>query len=82
MIVLLENGSSADVSPAVCGDVLTIEGRLHVVREHCDAVDGPAFYCLSCKQALANLIQLSFHVDDGHGHCVARNCRYHGLESL
>lgn len=82
MIVILHNGGQADVSPAVVGDVLVIEGQLHAVRDRCDDADTRGFYCTPCKQALANLLQLQFHVDDGRPHCVARICRFHGLESL
>jgi hypothetical protein len=69
------------ISPAIVGDVVTIDGRIHVAREKCDET-GSAFYCLPCHQLLANLYQLELHLEDGQPHCIARNCRYHGLESL
>lgn len=68
------------VSVAVVGDVLTVDGKFHAVRDRCDE-DRVSFYCLPCKQLLANLLQLSFHLEDGNPHCIARSCPYHGLEA-
>ena len=71
------------VLPAIVGDVVTIEGRIHVARARCDELaPSPAFYCLPCHQLLANVAQLEFHLEDGHPHLIARHCRFHGLEAL
>lgn len=72
------------ILPAIVGDIVTIDGRVHVTRDRCaELADvAGAYYCLPCHQLLANAIQLEFHLEDGHPHLIARHCRFHGLEAL
>ena len=89
MLVAIKSGWLAmmldQILPAIVGDVVTIDGAVHVARERCLELDSPgngAFYCLPCHELLANLAQLEFHLEDGHPHLIARHCRFHGLEAL
>jgi hypothetical protein len=66
---------------AVVGDVVTIDGRVSVTAERCEHAR-TAFYCLPCHQPLANVFQLTCHLESAGRHVIARDCRHHGLEEL
>lgn len=72
---------AGQLNPAVVGDVVTIDGRLSAVADRCPH-ERTAFYCLPCHQPLANVFQLTCHLENAGRHVIARDCRHHGLEQL
>lgn len=65
---------------AVQGDAITIDRKLTYVGAPCGC--RPAgFFCLSCRQKLANRAQLDMHLESAPWmiHNIARDCGEHGL---
>ncbi len=73
------------VDRAVIGEPVTMPDvvkRWIVAR--CASTSTVMLGCLSCRQPLANITQLLYHLEDAPGqtHVLARECGEHGWETL
>lgn len=73
------------IESAVVGDRATIPGaRAQFIRSRCEGTASDQLACLSCRQPLANLTQLTWHLEahPEQTHVIARRCLEHGWETL
>jgi hypothetical protein len=76
------------VDRAVVGDRATLPGvskrRCHIVARCASTTSTVMLGCLSCRQPLATLQQLLYHLEavPNQTHVLARQCGEHGWEAL
>jgi hypothetical protein len=73
------------IAPALAGDAATFPGlKNRHVSPRCIDRSCVMLGCLSCRQPLANLRQLHWHLEDHpeQTHVVAAECRERGWEAL
>lgn len=81
------------VTPAIIGDAVpshlfrvfeaargSVPRPSHAVLPRCDQPEGRGFFCLSCREFLANVGQLEMHTESG-AHVIAHACHIHGAEA-
>jgi hypothetical protein len=67
------------VTYAVAGELLTIDGTPVCLWSRCEA-PASRWYCVHCKQSLANRGQLEMHLEAGQ-HWLVVDCPVHGHEA-
>lgn len=79
------------IDRAIAGDVVTLPGARsrggrpgEWIHARCDDERTAMLACLSCRQPIANLVQLLFHLEavPNQTHVLARQCGEHGWEAL
>jgi hypothetical protein len=73
------------IDRARVGDRVTMHGaRRAWIQERCGSTSTVMLGCLSCRQPVATLQQLLFHLETApdQTHVLARQCNEHGWEAL